>query len=133
MISRIFMSKFLFLIFFREVVSLGEEAHLNTSFKHFIYFVQVNFEIIFIEKKTKKQKNYISSNSISGISTDWEKRIGTFARINWSFNRQFRTNVQDVTNDRTLKKELFFDVIQCCIFWRQYSNHFIFLVRIFRG
>jgi hypothetical protein len=27
---------------FREVVSLGEEAHLNTSFKHFIYFVQVN-------------------------------------------------------------------------------------------
>ena len=26
---------------FREVVSLGEEAHLNTSFKHFIYFVQV--------------------------------------------------------------------------------------------
>ena len=25
---------------FREVVSLGEEAHLNTSFKHFIFFVQ---------------------------------------------------------------------------------------------
>ena len=102
MISRIFMSKFLFLIFFREVVSLGEEAHLNTSFKHFIYFVQVNFEIIFIEKKTKKQKNYISSNSISGISTDWEKRIGPTARINWSIDRQFRTNDQDVANDRTL-------------------------------
>lgn len=33
---------------FREVVSLGEEAHLNTSFKHFIYFVQ-EFELI--EKK----------------------------------------------------------------------------------
>ncbi len=27
---------------FREVVSLGEEAHVNTSFKHFIYFVQVS-------------------------------------------------------------------------------------------
>ena len=27
---------------FPEVVQLGEEAHLNTSFKHFIYFVQVN-------------------------------------------------------------------------------------------
>ena len=26
---------------FREVVNLGEEAHLNTSFKHFIFFVQV--------------------------------------------------------------------------------------------
>lgn len=25
---------------FSEVVHLGEEAHLNTSFKHFIYFVQ---------------------------------------------------------------------------------------------
>ena len=33
---------------FKEVVSLGEEAHLNTSFKHFIYFVQ-EFELI--EKK----------------------------------------------------------------------------------
>ena len=28
---------------FQEVVQLGEEAHLNTSFKHFIYFVQVSF------------------------------------------------------------------------------------------
>lgn len=27
---------------FPEVVQLGEEAHLNTSFKHFIYFVQVS-------------------------------------------------------------------------------------------
>ncbi len=25
----------------QEVVSLGEEAHLNTSFKHFVYFIQV--------------------------------------------------------------------------------------------
>jgi hypothetical protein len=24
----------------QEVVSLGEEAHLNTSFKHFVYFIQ---------------------------------------------------------------------------------------------
>ncbi|KAH9637111.1 hypothetical protein HF086_013927 [Spodoptera exigua] len=28
---------------FPEVVQLGEEAHLNTSFKHFIFFVQVRF------------------------------------------------------------------------------------------
>eukprot|EP00128_Syssomonas_multiformis_P000225 Colp12_sorted_trinity150504_noHs@14528 len=33
---------------FSKIVSLGEEAHLNTSFKHFIYFVQ-EFELI--EKK----------------------------------------------------------------------------------
>ena len=26
---------------FRDIISLGEEAHLNTSFKHFIYFIQV--------------------------------------------------------------------------------------------
>lgn len=28
---------------FPEVVQLGEEAHLNTSFKHFIFFVQVGY------------------------------------------------------------------------------------------
>lgn len=28
---------------FTEVVQLGEEAHLNTSFKHFIFFVQVRY------------------------------------------------------------------------------------------
>jgi len=33
---------------FKEVVALGEEAHLNTSFKHFIYFVQ---EFDLIERK----------------------------------------------------------------------------------
>lgn len=33
---------------FPQVVSLGEEAHLNTSFKHFIYFVQ---EFTLIEKR----------------------------------------------------------------------------------
>ena len=30
---------------FKEIVSLGEEAHLNTSFKHFVYFIQ-EFELI---------------------------------------------------------------------------------------
>eukprot|EP01100_Stratorugosa_tubuloviscum_P000987 TRINITY_DN121_c0_g7_i1.p1 TRINITY_DN121_c0_g7~~TRINITY_DN121_c0_g7_i1.p1 ORF type:complete len:215 (+),score=70.99 TRINITY_DN121_c0_g7_i1:128-772(+) len=30
---------------FPKIVSLGEEAHLNTSFKHFIYFVQ-EFDLI---------------------------------------------------------------------------------------
>jgi len=33
---------------FTKIISLGEEAHLNTSFKHFIYFVQ---EFQLIEKK----------------------------------------------------------------------------------
>lgn len=33
---------------FPQVVNLGEEAHLNTSFKHFIYFVQ---EFNLIEKR----------------------------------------------------------------------------------
>jgi len=33
---------------FPKIVSLGEEAHLNTSFKHFIYFVQ---EFNLVEKK----------------------------------------------------------------------------------
>eukprot|EP00123_Amoebidium_parasiticum_P005900 comp16976_c0_seq1/m.15624 comp16976_c0_seq1/g.15624 ORF comp16976_c0_seq1/g.15624 comp16976_c0_seq1/m.15624 type:complete len:216 (-) comp16976_c0_seq1:714-1361(-) len=33
---------------FNKIVSLGEEAHLNTSFKHFIFFIQ---EFNLIEKK----------------------------------------------------------------------------------
>jgi MOB kinase activator 1 len=33
---------------FPKIVSLGEEAHLNTSFKHFIFFVQ---EFNLIDKK----------------------------------------------------------------------------------
>lgn len=33
---------------FSEIVQLGEEAHLNTSFKHFIFFVQ---EFSLIDKR----------------------------------------------------------------------------------
>jgi MOB kinase activator 1 len=33
---------------FPKIVSLGEEAHLNTAFKHFVYFVQ---EFSLVEKK----------------------------------------------------------------------------------
>jgi len=33
---------------FHKIVSLGEEAHLNTSFKHFIYFIQ---EFQLVDKK----------------------------------------------------------------------------------
>lgn len=36
---------------FPEVVQLGEEAHLNTSFKHFIYFVQVTLWNIHLKFK----------------------------------------------------------------------------------
>ena len=31
-----------YLCIVKEIVSLGEEAHLNTSFKHFVYFIQVS-------------------------------------------------------------------------------------------
>ncbi|KAH8034326.1 hypothetical protein HPB51_023319 [Rhipicephalus microplus] len=51
---------------FSEVVQLGEEAHLNTSFKHFIFFVQ-EFGLIdrrelvplqeLIEKLTSKDRD----------------------------------------------------------------------------
>lgn len=41
---------------FTEVVQLGEEAHLNTSFKHFIFFVQVQIDVHFL---------YISQSGIS--------------------------------------------------------------------
>ncbi|RUO96320.1 mps one binder kinase activator-like 1B-like protein [Jimgerdemannia flammicorona] len=30
---------------FKEIVALGEEAHLNTSFKHFVFFVQ-EFDLV---------------------------------------------------------------------------------------
>jgi len=33
---------------FPKIVSLGEEAHLNTSFKHFIFFIQ---EFALVDKK----------------------------------------------------------------------------------
>lgn len=32
---------------FTSVVSLGEEAHLNTSFKHFIFYVEVCLLLLF--------------------------------------------------------------------------------------
>jgi len=41
---------------FSEVMQLGEEAHLNTSFKHFIFFVQV----------------YIILSLISPLQTTWQ-------------------------------------------------------------
>jgi hypothetical protein len=44
---------------FSEVVQLGEEAHLNTSFKHFIFFVQVCIEscLIIVELRIDTFKN----------------------------------------------------------------------------
>lgn len=57
---------------FSEVVQLGEEAHLNTSFKHFIFFVQ-EFSLIdkrelaplqeLIEKLTTKDKDKDSNSA----------------------------------------------------------------------
>lgn len=57
---------------FSEVVQLGEEAHLNTSFKHFIFFVQ-EFGLIdrrelvplqeLIEKLTSKDRDKDSNPS----------------------------------------------------------------------
>ncbi len=50
---------------FREVVSLGEEAHLNTSFKHFIYFVQVTkYDILCLRHRFSTFKSQgVSPNS----------------------------------------------------------------------
>lgn len=43
---------------FPEVVQLGEEAHLNTSFKHFIFFVQVSYsERFYLNKLLESIKN----------------------------------------------------------------------------
>lgn len=49
---------------FSEVVQLGEEAHLNTSFKHFIFFVQVinNFNNIFCQEFSHLQKKSNANN-----------------------------------------------------------------------
>ena len=38
---------------FSQVVQLGEEAHLNTSFKHFIFFVQVCGQDFLLELRRK--------------------------------------------------------------------------------
>ena len=42
---------------FKEIVSLGEEAHLNTSFKHFVYFIQ-EFELIDKKELAPLQVSY---------------------------------------------------------------------------
>jgi len=41
---------------FDKIISLGEEAHLNTSFKHFIFFVQ---EFNLIDKKELQPMQYL--------------------------------------------------------------------------
>jgi len=60
---------------FSEVVHLREEAHLNTSFKHFIFFVQ---EFILIEKRElaplqelidKYSGRAIPGSSVSGVAS----------------------------------------------------------------
>ena len=42
-----------------KVASLGEEAHLNTSFKHFMYFVQ-EFKLV-DPKECEPMKDVINS------------------------------------------------------------------------
>ena len=39
-------------------MSLGEEAHLNTSFKHFIYFVQVSVSVEPFSKELPRIKHF---------------------------------------------------------------------------
>ena len=62
----------------REVVNLGEEAHLNTSFKHFIFFVQVSQNIFF---------RSTPSLSISSIS----RNFNLLKRKNWHHYKNWLT------------------------------------------
>ena len=48
---------------FTEVVQLGEEAHLNTSFKHFIFFVQ---EFNLIDKRELAPLNELIDKLATG-------------------------------------------------------------------
>ena len=51
----------------QEIVSLGEEAHLNTSFKHFVYFIQ-EFELI--DKKELAPLQELIDRLTSGGTTE---------------------------------------------------------------
>ena len=53
---------------FQEIVSLGEEAHLNTSFKHFVYFIQ-EFELI--DKKELAPLQELIDRLTSGSAPEW--------------------------------------------------------------
>ena len=55
-------------ICFQEIVSLGEEAHLNTSFKHFVYFIQ-EFELI--DKKELAPLQELIDRLTSGSAPEW--------------------------------------------------------------
>ena len=41
---------------FETILNLGEQAHLNTSFKHFIFFIQ---EFDLIDKKDLEPMKYL--------------------------------------------------------------------------
>ena len=51
---------------FSEVVTLREEAHLNTSFKHFIFFVQVAFDNLKDSLSTTSQTKTYTGDVASG-------------------------------------------------------------------
>lgn len=36
---------------FKHICALGEEAHLNTCFKHFMYFTEVCLKCLFVREK----------------------------------------------------------------------------------
>ena len=105
---------------YREVVSLGEEAHLNTSFKHFIYFVQVSWKsLLFITRNACVFCAFVcpsisvckrDSHFLLGISIDWKEGARSVARVNWSsYCIEFRA---------LMMSEML---------------HFIFLGEVFRG
>nr|CAD7194280.1 unnamed protein product [Timema douglasi] len=55
---------------FSEVVQLGEEAHLNTSFKHFIFFVQVELEEVNPHLRGGRVENHLGKTSLSSPDRD---------------------------------------------------------------
>ena len=75
---------------FSEVVQLGEEAHLNTSFKHFIFFVQVNCRL---HSEFATRNICHVSNAFyyfTGIQSNRETRARALARVDRKVNGEGR-------------------------------------------
>lgn len=73
---------------FQKIVSLKEEAHLNTCFKHFILFTNVGLTVVLLasscmltfladESKGKRHRNLHVFVSDAGVWPDWQKGVGS--------------------------------------------------------
>lgn len=82
---------------FDSVMQLQEEAHLNTSFKHFIFFVQVKkkkkvafeFWLLFLTARIKNiLVNLISPFPFTGVQPHWQERVGPTSGADWKTDNQ---------------------------------------------